>query len=94
MATHRIDRTGPAFLAQRTARLRELCAVDDLGRAQGLEVFGFGSTPGRGHHGVAQLGEDRHRHAAHAAIGAGDQHFALVRVTPWRSSAITHSIAV
>ncbi|MNP54482.1 hypothetical protein D3C76_1490400 [compost metagenome] len=57
MAAHRIDGGDPALLAQRTPRLGELAAIDDLGGAQALEVVRFAGAAGGGDDPVTQAGE-------------------------------------
>ncbi|MCY1521579.1 hypothetical protein D9M68_563990 [compost metagenome] len=77
MAAHRVDGGDPTLLAQRTARLGKLAAVDDLGGAQAFQVVGLAGAAGGGHHPVAEAGEQGDGEAADATVGAGHQHVAL-----------------
>ncbi|MNT00492.1 hypothetical protein D3C72_1349250 [compost metagenome] len=79
MAAHRIDRTGPALPGDRRARFGQRVPVDHLGRAEFLQVVGLVEAAGRGHHAVAQPGQQRDRDGTGATIGTGDQDVAVRR---------------
>ena len=72
--THCIDDPGPALGFQRPARLIHLLAADHLIRAHFVqEGFIFWTARQRGDP-IAQVRQERHRHAADAAAGASHQH--------------------
>ena len=92
--TDRIDRASPALFRQRLGRTGQLLALDDLGGAQPFEVVSLLRPAGHRVDCKAALGriaiatDPTPPAAPVTAIGP------LAGVTPWRSSAITASIAV
>ena len=77
---HGIHHRGPALFLERLARRGEFGAVDHGGGAQSVQVVCLVRLAGGCDHAVTQAGQQRHGHAAHAAGGAGDEHFAVTRL--------------
>ncbi|MNX99795.1 hypothetical protein D3C86_1322620 [compost metagenome] len=78
MAANRIDDRRPALLRQRLARFGKRGAIDDFAGAQLLEVVVLRGAAGGRNHSVTQPAQQRDGKTADAAIGAGDQDFALL----------------
>jgi hypothetical protein len=69
-------------------------AFDDLARAQACEIIGLLRAPGRRRDLKATVAKNCSRDRADAPGGAGDHHGPLLGAKPWRSSAMTASMAL
>ena len=74
MTTRHVDGASPLLLGQRLARRAQAGTLDDVLGTEVFKEIRLLGPPGDGAHLIAQFGQHRHRHAAHATRRPGHHH--------------------